>query len=95
MRGSDVRASWAGTSEAIREHYCLAQDAFRQHWLPITAAAAGFYCLWRFVRFIIWAHLSYLSVQGCCAEFALLMSVTAGLAWHEHTLMQMGLQATV
>ena len=52
MRGQDIRGSWASTSEVVREQYSLAQDVFREHWLPITAAAAGLYCLWRFVRFI-------------------------------------------
>ena len=52
MKGPDIRASWASTSEAVGEQYSLAQGVFRQHWLPITAAAAGLYCLWRFVRFI-------------------------------------------
>jgi len=57
MRGTDVRASWAGTSETIKEHYSVAQDVFKEHWVPITAAAAGLYCLWRFVRFIRWGNL--------------------------------------
>ncbi|CAL5222280.1 g4619 [Coccomyxa viridis] len=52
MRVQDIRASWAETSEVVREQYGLAQDVFKQHWIPITAAAAGLYCLWRFVRFI-------------------------------------------
>ena len=54
MRVPDIRASWAETSEVVREHYGLAQDVFSKHWLPITAAATGLFCLWRFVRFIRW-----------------------------------------
>ena len=52
MRVPGIRASCAETSEVVREQYGLAQDVFKQHWIPITAAAAGLYCLWRFVRFI-------------------------------------------
>ncbi len=65
MRVPDIRASWAETSEVVREHYGHAQDVFKQHWLPITAAAAGLYCLWRFVRFI--RRVSPLRWRPCLA----------------------------
>lgn len=56
MRGPDIRAAWAGTSETVREHSAVALGLLKEHWLPATAAAAGLYCLWRFVRFIRWAY---------------------------------------
>ena len=66
MRVQHIRASWAEASEVVREQYGLAQDVFKQHWIPITAAAAGLYCLWRFVRFI--RHVSPLNRRPCLSD---------------------------
>ena len=52
MRGQDVRAAWADASGALKKHIPVAQDMLKEHWLPVTAAAAGLYCLWRLIRFI-------------------------------------------
>ena len=52
MRGQDVRAAWADASGALKKHVPVARDILKEHWLPVTAAAAGLYCLWRLIRFI-------------------------------------------
>ena len=52
MRGQDVRAAWADASGAIKMHIPVTQDMLKEQWLPVTAAAAGLYCLWRLIRFI-------------------------------------------
>ncbi|CAK0786872.1 hypothetical protein CVIRNUC_010086 [Coccomyxa viridis] len=33
-------------------HIPVTQDMLKEQWLPVTAAAAGLYCLWRLIRFI-------------------------------------------
>ena len=92
MRVPDIRASWAETSEVFREHYGLAQDVFRQHWLPISAAAAGLFCLWRFVRFIrrVSRLLKYLYLIVLVQLGRLAISFASGISQHSMQVQDIG-----
>ena len=72
MRGQDVRAAWADASGALKKHIPVAQDILKEHWLPVTAAAAGLYCLWRLIRFIRW--VTVVSLHRCMSWQLLLHS---------------------
>lgn len=52
MRNSEVQASLAQASEAAKTHLTAAAGAIQQHWLPLTAAATGLYCLWKLIKFL-------------------------------------------
>ncbi|CAL8465292.1 g4827 [Coccomyxa elongata] len=52
MRRGDVQASAAQATEVARAHLKTTISTLQQHWLPLTAAAAGLYCLWRFIKFV-------------------------------------------
>ena len=66
MRGQDVGAAWADASGALKKHVPVAQDILKEHWLPVTAAAAGLYCLWRLIRFIRWVKV--VSLHQCRSQ---------------------------
>ena len=57
-RMQHAQVSAAQAAHLAQEQLGPAVHLVQQHWVPLAAAAAGLWCLWRFVRFIRYRAVS-------------------------------------